>query len=44
MSYGLYVHCLFLCHERVKDHRVEEYYPSIRKSKDSKGIQGRNQN
>ena len=40
MSYGLFVHCLFLWRTRVKHHKVEEYYPSISKNEDSKRIQG----
>ncbi len=40
MSYGLFVHCLFLSRKRVKHHEVEEYYPSISKVEDSMRIQG----
>jgi hypothetical protein len=40
MSHGLFVHCLFWWRERVKHHKVEEYYPSISKNEDSKRIQG----
>ena len=40
MSHRLFVHCLFWLRERVKQHMVEEYYPSISKTEDSKRIQG----
>lgn len=40
MSHGLFVHFLFWWRERVKHHKVEEYYPSISKTEDSKRIQG----
>ncbi|CAD0216796.1 hypothetical protein QOV31_004702 (plasmid) [Agrobacterium fabrum] len=40
MSKVVFVHCLFLRRRRVKHRWVEEYYPNISKTEDSKRIQG----